>query len=314
VGSGSCAVDGWSIITNAATNSQLAGVLAGFVFSAIVILFVRSGSNNAQALGLFIAAFLVLAFDSYLFSLVVGGDADLRCARTWSEAMAASGMLAVGGVALLSGIPWLLSEHIDLGTWTSNTHRRNTRRLDRLSRLMVYGVIMSVALLLTSTTLDYFVIVLGREETPPILIWATWLMPLIVVGTTISVVVYRKLRGLDSKVSSANGSLPWIAAFGTLIYGLLAPVFAASLSSFPFPWERMTPTYAFVGALLTGLAIPSFLLITLALAVPPLPVPAHKRQQRRRPTTPHRLGRYVVPAPYARRQVLRRSRSGPTSR
>ena len=153
---GGCPGNGWSIISSAATNSQLAGVLAGFVFSAIVILFVRPGAKSTQALGLFAAAFIVLGFDSYLFSLVAGGSTDRYCLRVWSEGMAASGLLGVGGVVVVSGICWLLSTHLDSATGGKVTpaDRIHMIKLDRLSRVMVHGVILGVALLLTSTTLD----------------------------------------------------------------------------------------------------------------------------------------------------------------
>ncbi|MTK05408.1 hypothetical protein FF096_26035 [Micromonospora sp. CP22] len=45
-----CASHGWSIITSASTNSQFAGVLAGFVFTGIVVLFSLRGSRYTQAL------------------------------------------------------------------------------------------------------------------------------------------------------------------------------------------------------------------------------------------------------------------------
>src|SRR5262245_6476686 len=93
-----CPTHGWSVIASASMDSQLAGVLAGFVFTGIVLLFGRHGPKNIQALGLFCAAFVALGFDSYLFGELSGGISDPFCVRIWTEEMTAAGMLAVGAM------------------------------------------------------------------------------------------------------------------------------------------------------------------------------------------------------------------------
>ncbi|MFC5288828.1 hypothetical protein ACFPM7_17365 [Actinokineospora guangxiensis] len=57
-------------------------MLAGFVFTGIIILFGRSGRANTRTLGVFCAAFVVLAFDSYLFSLI-SACGRASCPATW---------------------------------------------------------------------------------------------------------------------------------------------------------------------------------------------------------------------------------------
>src|SRR2546430_17357926 len=113
MGNDGCPSHGWSIITSASTNSQLAGLLAGFVFSGIVILFALKGPKHTKALGLFCATFTVLGFDSYIFNLVSGDTSDPYCTRVWSEGMAASGLLGGGAGGPFSGTCWLLSVHGD---------------------------------------------------------------------------------------------------------------------------------------------------------------------------------------------------------
>src|SRR6266487_6804151 len=86
-----CIAHWWNMIASASMDSAVAGVLAGFVFTSIVLLLGRRGPKDTQALGLFCAAFVVLGLDSHLFGTVSGGTPDPFCARVWSEEMIAAG-------------------------------------------------------------------------------------------------------------------------------------------------------------------------------------------------------------------------------
>lgn len=68
-----CAVDGWDVIASSSLDSQLAGVLAGFIFTGIILLLGLGGAKkNVQALGIFCPSFIVLAFDSHLWGVING--------------------------------------------------------------------------------------------------------------------------------------------------------------------------------------------------------------------------------------------------
>ncbi|WP_433734180.1 hypothetical protein ACQP0C_18795 [Nocardia sp. CA-129566] len=126
---GKCTTHGWSAITSATTHSQLAGVLAGFLFTGIVLLFGRTGRDYTQTIGLFTGAFFVLAVNSYEYSLIAGNtppEATFaeQCALVWSQMMPASGLLAVGGTALTCGVSWLLSDHVEASSITVMPRRR----------------------------------------------------------------------------------------------------------------------------------------------------------------------------------------------
>jgi hypothetical protein len=139
--SGVCLSNGWSVVTSAPSNSQLAGVLAGFVFTGVIILYASPGPRAARTIALLCAAFVVLGFDSYLFSSISGNDADPLCGRVWSEAMAASGMLAVGGVALVGAIGWLLAVRdgeAAIQAPAAVVRPRGPVNLQRMSWLMVW--------------------------------------------------------------------------------------------------------------------------------------------------------------------------------
>jgi hypothetical protein len=103
-----CLILGWGTTLSAPLSSQLAAVLAGFVFTSIVFLISREGRTHSRALGLFCAAFVVLGFDSHLFAVLSGSVNDPFCGRVWTQAVTASGLLGTGAMAIITGIIWLL--------------------------------------------------------------------------------------------------------------------------------------------------------------------------------------------------------------
>ncbi|MGI5501325.1 hypothetical protein ACQEU1_13960 [Lentzea sp. CA-135723] len=259
------------MITSAPTNSQLAGVLAGFVFTGILILFGRPGPKNTQTLSLFAATFVILGFDSYLFSLISGGDSDPVCSRVWTESMAASGMLAAGATALIGGIRWLLAHHLD-DEAEGEVPDSNTVDLDRLSLYMLYGVATAVMLLLAATTLDYFQVVF-EHRAPGWLNWLVSLSPL-AVGATAVVLTRRRARRTavdDSQQRSnrATRSLS-VTAFGLLVYAVVGPVFAGVLTNLPTSLWSPTPALLIVMGVVIGLVFPAVLLVALIVSAPPI--------------------------------------------
>lgn len=129
----------WSILDSSPPNANLAAVLAGFMVTAIVFLLGREkdGSDRAVAhtVMLFFAGVLILGLNSYLFGSIasmrprvqnigvqiaipqshtatwqtVSGDDVYVCGLVWSQGMAASGMLAVGGTLLIAGLGWIIT-------------------------------------------------------------------------------------------------------------------------------------------------------------------------------------------------------------
>jgi hypothetical protein len=161
-----CLQYGWDVVAAAAANSQLAGVLAGFVFTGIVFLFGRSGLRNIQAITLLSSAFVVLAFDSYLYSLVAGGAEDKICIRVWSESMPAGGLLGIGGAAVVTGLCRLAYDYADQDLARSTKpFRQAVLHLHRLARTLVYGVTFAVSLLLVSAISEYLNVAFSNK--PP---------------------------------------------------------------------------------------------------------------------------------------------------
>src|ERR1700754_4839661 len=114
----SCTSDQWSMIASASSTSQLAGVLGGFLITAIALLFDRNSREGVHTLALFSSAVLILMLDTYLFSLISGthppdnGDRQAICAIAWTQGNLATGMLAAGTTALFAGLGWMLASHV----------------------------------------------------------------------------------------------------------------------------------------------------------------------------------------------------------
>ncbi|HWO66030.1 MAG TPA: hypothetical protein VNO31_38960 [Umezawaea sp.] len=278
---GRCLTNGWSVIAAAPTNSQLAGVLAGFVFTAMIILFARSGQANTKTLGLFSSAFVVLAFDSYLFSFIAGGSSDPLCRRVWTESMAARGMLAVGATALVSGIAWLLANY----TQTENSSAQavggagvRTLNLQKLAQFLVLGVAAGVTLLLGMTTLNYVYVVMERR--PP----AQWVLLAYVIPLAVVVMAAILNRGRVQRLrrygEAGRDALPArslsAAIFCTASYGIVGPVFVGAITNIgdePF----VNPSWGLtVLAISIGFLVPVILIVLLVYAIPRTRVPSRR--------------------------------------
>lgn len=288
MGNEGCPSYGWSIVSSASANSALAAVLAGFVFSGITILFGRVGARGANAWALFISAFVVLAFDSYMFAMVSGSDQSDQCVRVWSEGMAASGLLAVGGAAVMTGIGWLVHNHADSSQPSDAALSAGANGFDvaQLARVMARGVVIAVALLLTRATRDYYNIAI-----PGIAGWVEWMtlaVPLIIGGLVVWLAVWPRVQPHRSGSTASATTTPpppashagsfRYACYAVLAYGLIAPIFAGTLSY--VPPSMMTPgdsTAVVVATTGIGLVIPGVLLVLLVLAAAP---PATVRQRR----------------------------------
>lgn len=230
-----CTTHGWSVITSAATHSQLAGVLAGFLFTGVVLLFGRKGVSFTQTIALFTATFFILALDSYQYSLIAGnvpaqGKFDIQCPYIWSQMMPAAGSLAVGAVALACGMSWLLTGHVEASTKSSNARMGRSRRskrtpapsldrtLNKLAAVVVVGMIIGAMLLLLATTLDYFEAVYG---TRPITLSALTFgigTPLMICGAALT--TWRTRRWVRTDAEPAHPRHLLAAAYFTVIYGL----------------------------------------------------------------------------------------------
>jgi len=270
-----CPSHGWSIIASAMTYSQLAGLLGGFIFSGIVMLFALRGPKCTKALSLFCTTFILLEVDSYLFGLVSGDTQDPHCTRVWSEGMAACGMFAVGTAGLFSGICWLLSVRVDSVAPTSSDD--HGPRLDLIGSLMVHGTNISASLLLARTAFDYLDVIYKQRASLATALWQwVYAVPAIVGGTTLILVWHRsRHRTRTSSVKSDEYQRKWVSftVYGVIGYGIGGLIFTGALTNLPDSLWQHPPLPLVVATVAMELLVPGALLVGLVLTVPSLRQP-----------------------------------------
>ncbi|MCZ7430058.1 hypothetical protein O7607_30275 [Micromonospora sp. WMMA1949] len=278
-----CASHGWSIVTSAATNSQFAGALAGFVFTGIVVLFAMRGPRYTHTLAVLAPTFVMLGFDSYIFSHVTGSSGDDLCARVWTDGMFASGMLGVGAAGVVAGACWLLAAHMD------NPEQPSSRKtgqesaateagsidLPWLAAIIMYGVTVAIVLLLAMTA-DHYLRIVTRDDDSAWLL-AIWSVPALVLIAMIVLALIRRRRGQLAEWRDGRGKVLWqrslrFAVYGMLLYTVVTPVVAGLFASASDGWWEHPGPWTIVPTIGIELVVASALLIALVLAAPPMPV------------------------------------------
>lgn len=203
-----CPGSSWDTVAAAQAFAQLAGVIGGFVFAGIVVLLgqprpptdqaaQQAASDRFRALLPFIAAFVTMGLNGYVFGLISGENAA-SCRRAWTATVIASGMLAIGTVATVCGLILLVRAYLarhNLG----DSDKPQLASLERVLRvtLRLTGVV-AIGLLLQRVFEYLRVWYAGR---PPDLTVPAWLLIpgllLIVLGTIVWASRGRgRLRGL----------------------------------------------------------------------------------------------------------------------
>src|SRR6201995_6086756 len=139
-GMADCGTNGWSIVASAQASSNLAGILAGFLFFGLIYLLGRD-EKRGEIVSLFTASFIILAFASYLFSRISGFSAPSdpgpatasACKGAWMAGMIAMAMLDVGAATMTVGLGYLL---------VSYDPKSNRTHLQRLASVSAGGVLV----------------------------------------------------------------------------------------------------------------------------------------------------------------------------
>ena len=139
----SCATSaGGSVAAAAASQSALAGVLAGFLFGGIVVVLsvrtARHSSEAANALKLQFSAFVGLAVAAYLLSDQAG---DELCLRATSEKAVTDGIFSTFAVVAVVSLTWLIV-----------AYERHTHGILRFLRGLAYVATAFVVLLKCTST------------------------------------------------------------------------------------------------------------------------------------------------------------------
>lgn len=233
-------------------------------FHRYCVLFGRSGLQNVQAITLLTSAFVVLAFDSYLYGVVAGGVNDPLCVRVWSESMPAGGMLGVGGAAVVTGLCRLAATYVDQDSdETIHLFKRAAIHLHRLSRLLVYGVTITVSLLLVSAIGQYLAVSFSNKP-PGWLNVSIFAVPIGVVVAAGALEVYRKRRMKRSRFMSPFSMSLSVTSFAMVLYAILGSAFSGVLTVLSdTQWSLPLKPALVVSGLLFGLILPGVLLTVL---------------------------------------------------
>lgn len=252
----SCTSDQWSMLTSAASMSQLAGVLGGFLITAIALLFDRNNRESVHTIALFSAAVLILMLDSYLFSIISGtvvpDDGDRRgiCAIVWTQGAVSTGMLAAGTTALFGGLGWMLASHaVARSAEQQPEDIRSYCFLADLGGWLTFASAMAMTLVLSETSIDYLHFMYG--ERPPL-----WVVGLITVSAAAIIAV--DLRLVHVRTRALRASLLDVeqptqitlrsirfATIGMTILAIVGAWLTMSINRFPKDWLT-TPNMAVV--------------------------------------------------------------------
>lgn len=256
----SCSSDQWSVVTSASSISQLAGVLGGFLITAIALVFDRNSRESVHTIALFSSAVLILMLDSFLFSIISGTvapqDGDRRgiCVIAWTQGFVSTGMLAAGTTALFGGLGWMLASHaVNKVTEEDPDDLRAFGFLASLGGWLTFAASMAMTLIISETTIDYLHFLYGQHPEPGVVGLITGSAALVILLDF--VVVYRRTRVLSSSLlDAAQPTLLGlrsikIAIISTLILAMAGSWLAMSLARAPKAWLT-NPHFLVVGFVL----------------------------------------------------------------
>ena len=274
----SCTSDHWSILASAASHSQLAGVLGGFLIATIALLFDRSSREAVHTLALFAAAILILMLSSFVFSIITGArvpdDAAARgiCAIAWTQGAMATAMLAAGATALFGGLGWMLVTHaINKAAQGHSSDLRAFCFLADFGGWLTFAAAMATTLILSETTIDYLRFMYGHRP-------QLYIVALIVVASATIVAVQllfilRGTRALRRSIHDPREATHLslrsvqVATVGTGVLAVVATWLAVSLSRLPKEWLTAPSGVFVVIVLVLSFALPAVVSMAICRSV-----------------------------------------------
>jgi hypothetical protein len=265
-----CKGTAWDVVGAAGALSQLAGVIAGFVFAGLIVLLSQprphvskteqqTGSARLRALIPFFATFVAMGLNAYVFGLLAGeeGGAD-ACRRIWTATAIASGMLAIGTVAAVSGIILLVRAYLA----REHLAPSDTQQLASLEKLLTVTIRL-LAMVATALLFQriYELLKVWYSGDLHGLGWV-WIFPIVGVCTAIVVAAVRQPAGksaqfYDRMLFLAGVCTVLYSVAGTALVGFFLGVIPSSdWNSIPaaVPWMvaavvALAPTVAIAGYL-----------------------------------------------------------------
>lgn len=273
-----CTSDSWSPLTSAAANSQLAGVLGGFLITAIALLFDRNSREGVHTLALFASAVLILMLDSFLFSLITGdqapadGDRRAICAISWTQSAVSTGMLAAGATALFGGLGWMLATHaVNKATDLDPEDVRSYSFLADLGGWLTFAAAMATTLILSETAIDYLHFMFGRRPD----LWLVGLITISAAGIIIVDFFVIHLRTSALRKSLADTEKPTmlalrsikVATISIVVFAIIGSWVVVTLSRLPKDWLIAPNTMLVIFVLVLTYVVPAVVSTAICYSV-----------------------------------------------
>lgn len=273
-----CTSDRWSVLSSAASNSQLAGVLGGFLITAIALLFDKNSREAVHTLALFSSAVLVLMLDSFLFSLITGtqvpdGERRATCAIAWTQGAVSTGMLAAGATALFGGLGWMLASHaVNKVADQDSDDIRAYCFMAELGGWLTFAAAMTATLIVSETSIDYLRFMYGHRP-------ALWIEGIVIVACAAFIVTDFLLVSLRTRAlrnSLSNIAEPTLlelrsikfATAGIVVLAIGGSWLAVSLARVPDVWLTAPNLMIVVFVLVLTFILPTIISTAICYSVP----------------------------------------------
>lgn len=269
-----CGTVEWNLGASAPTYSQLAGLLAGFVFTVIVLLLSKQhrATHDAQVLSVFLSAFAVLGLASYSYGVISGETAPGSCGRAATEVTVAAGLLGMGAVAIVVSLAWLVTDFTrsaDMGraerSDPENGLEDPRQALGTLMNVLVRGLATMVSLLLGTNIADYTDLAIGRTL-HPVLFWTISVAPVLLLITATSTLNMAARQWFSP--SWRNRKLLHSTLLVEIMFAIVATGYIAVIASTPLDRWTPIPTWAAVTTPVLTTVVPVLVLATLITALP----------------------------------------------
>ncbi|OBF43680.1 hypothetical protein A5787_14515 [Mycobacterium sp. 852002-50816_SCH5313054-b] len=249
------------MVDSAPTYASLAGLLAGFQFAALSILFASGKAKDTHTIGLFSAGLFTMGLDSFLFAQLSGLPKPLTgglCRLGWGQAITAGGMLAVGSVALICGLVWLLALR-------ENFSLQQRTYLMRLGGLLAGGMVFVGIYRLCIALVSYLLTVFPSSPAAgDVSIMAVGA----VVGAIFAAQTVARIRRSSLTDDPKPESLVRLSRATTFVvgYAVIAMVFATALAWFETisPDSNLANAARVSATVLVGTILPGLVIYLLA--------------------------------------------------
>ncbi|OBA73236.1 hypothetical protein A5641_06265 [Mycobacterium sp. 1554424.7] len=249
------------MVESAPTYASLAGLLAGFQFAALSILLASGKAKDTHTIGLFSAGLFTMGLDSFLFAQLSGLPKHLTgglCRLGWGQAITAGGLLAVGSVALICGLVWLLALREDFSL-------RQRTYLMRLGGFLAGGMVFVGIYRLCIALVSYLRIIFPNSPgVSGVSIMAVGTILGVIFGTHTVVRIRRSSLTEDPKPES----LVRLSRATTFVvgYAVIAVVFATALAWFETisPDSNLAIAARVSATVLVGTIFPGYVIFLLS--------------------------------------------------